>query len=350
MFRHLRRWASTWICAAALLSGMAAWSNVQAQQATTLRVVTFGGTLGTGFMKGVEGFDAANNVRVQVIEATSAQALNRVLARTGQEPEYDVVMMSPAAHYQGVKANIWEEITPKDVPNVADIIPSAYEDRKYVGWGTLAYGMMVNTDALRRANAPIPAKWADLWNPAYKGKVNVQDFANSYGQAFYEAVLHINNRNVDAAFKALKGLKTNISSFSFTPAEVDNLLLQGEAWISPTTNARANLLTMKGAPIRFIYPEDGAGAWLVYLDIPKGSPRRALAMKFVNHSLSPEVQAKLAASAQMGPVNTKVKLDPKAAQGLAYGEVSKRLRSIRWGDILGDHSNLTNRWMAEFQN
>lgn len=49
--------------------------GASAQQSTTLKVVTFGGTLGTGFIKGVAGFEAANNVKLQVIEATGAQAL-----------------------------------------------------------------------------------------------------------------------------------------------------------------------------------------------------------------------------------------------------------------------------------
>lgn len=321
-----------------------------AQQPATLKVMTFGGTLGTGFVKGVEGFEAANNVKIQFIEATPAQALNRLLARVGQEPEYDLVTMSPAAHFQGVQANMWDEVTVKDVPNVADLLPVAYEQRKYVGWGTLAYGFMVNTDALKKAGAPVPSKWTDLWNPAYKGRISIEDFANSYGQAFLEAIYEIKGRNFDAAFKSLKDLRPNIASFTFSPAEVDNHLLQGETWISPTSNARASLLRNKGAPVSFIYPSDGAGAWLVYLDVPKGTPRRNLAMKFLDFVLSPAVQAKLAVTAQMGPVNTKVKLPAETARGLAYGEVTSRLRTIRWDVIQLNLNELSNRWMSEFQN
>ncbi len=145
-------------------------------------------------------------------------------------------------------------------------------------------------------------------------------------------------------------MRPNIASFTFSPAEVDNHLLQGETWISPTSNARASLLRNKGAPVSFIYPSDGAGAWLVYLDVPKGTPRRNLAMKFLDFVLSPAVQAKLAVTAQMGPVNTKVKLPAETARGLAYGEVTSRLRTIRWDVIQLNLNELSNRWMSEFQN
>jgi putative spermidine/putrescine transport system substrate-binding protein len=320
-------------------------------QEKTLNVMTFGGTLGKGFIQGVEGFESKYGIKIRVVEATGPQGLTRLLARAGQAPEFDIAMMSPSGHYQGAQAGLWEEITAKDVPTVADLLPVAYESGKYVGFGTLAYGVQVNTEALQKAGAPVPSKWTDLWNPAYRDRIVVQDFANSYGQAFFEAIYQINGKDVDKTFAELKKLRANVCCFSFSPAETDNYLLQQEAWISPTTDSRANLQIQQGAPVKFIYPDEGAGAWLIYLNVPKNSPRRAEAMKFLDYVLSPEVQKKLAVSAQVGPVNTKVELTPEEAKGLAYGEEARRkLRPIDWGGVLTDLDALNNRWVTEFQN
>ena len=40
-------------------------------------------------------------------------------------------------------------------------------------WGTV--GILYNTKLIEEKGLPVPAKWSDLWNPAYKGEILMQD-------------------------------------------------------------------------------------------------------------------------------------------------------------------------------
>lgn len=317
---------------------------------TQLRIMVFGGTLGSGFMEAIKGFEELHNVEFVVTNSTSVQGVTRLLARKGQEPEWDIVHMSPSAHFIGAEAGIWEEITPELVPNMADLHSFAIDRDKYIGWGVLAFGLAVNTEALEEAGAPVPESWEDLWNPVYKDRIAIYDFANAYAQAFFDVVSQLEGGQ-DAAFEALKELRPNVSRFPFTPAELDNLLLTKDVWIAPNSDSRTNLLASQGAPLEFVAPSEGAGAWLVHLDIPKGSPNRELAFELMNYVLSPEVQAELALHAEVGPVNVKTELSEEAkAKGLAYGDAVESMMTLHWENIVPKLQELTNRWNSVFQN
>lgn len=329
---------------------MAATPAVAQDKPTELRILVFGGTLGSGFMEAIEGFKEEHNVTFAVTNSTAVQGVTRLLARAGQEPEWDIVHMSPSAHFMGAEAGIWEEITPELVPNMANLHSFAIDRDKYVGWGVLAFGLSVNTEALEEAGVPEPESWKDLWNPAYKDRIAVYDFANAYAQAFFDVVAQIEGGQ-DEAFAALEELRPNVARFPFTPAELDNMLLQKDVWMAPNSDSRTNLLASQGAPLKFVAPSEGAGAWLVHLDIPKGSPNRDLALELMNYVLSPDVQAELALHAEVGPVNVDTELSEEAqAKGLAYGDAVKSMMALHWENVVPNLQELTNHWNSVFQN
>ena len=40
-------------------------------------------------------------------------------------------------------------------------------------WGTV--GILYNTRLIEEKGLPVPTRWSDLWNPAYKGEILMQD-------------------------------------------------------------------------------------------------------------------------------------------------------------------------------
>jgi putative spermidine/putrescine transport system substrate-binding protein len=333
---------------AAATTGFTAIDRATAQE--TLRILVFGGTLGEGFLKAVDGFQKENNVKFVVTNSTSIQGLTRLMARAGQEPEWDIIHSSPSTHFIGTAAGLWEEISPDLVPNMKRLAPAAVDRNKYVGWGVVEFGLMVNTEALRKAGAPEPKSWKDLWRPEYKGRIAIFDFANLYGQGFFDMVRQLEGSD-DKAFDALKRMRPNVRQFPFTPAEVDNLMLQQEIWIAPNADSRAKLLARKGAPIKYIRPDDGPGVWPMYLDIPKRSPKRDLALKFTNYVLSPKVQADLALHAEVGPVNLDTQLSDEAkAKNVVDVNAIGSMRQVGWETLVPQLQDLSARWMEKFQN
>lgn len=324
--------------------------SASAQETKTLRILVFGGTLGEGFLKAVDAFQKENNVKFAVTNSTSIQGLTRLMARAGQEPEWDVIHASPSTHFLGAAAGLWEELNPQLVPNMTRLASAAVDRDKYVGWGVVEFGLAINSEALRKAGAPEPKSWKDLWRSEYKSRIAIFDFANLYGQGFFDMVRQLEGDD-DKAFAALKRLRPNVRQFPFTPAEVDNLMLSEEIWIAPNADSRAKLLARKGAPIKFVQPEDKSGVWPMYLDIPKRSPQRDLAIKFVNYVLSPKVQNDLALHAEVGPVNLDTELSPEAqAKNVVDVKTIGSMRQVEWQTIVPNLQSLTARWMQDFQN
>jgi hypothetical protein len=107
------------------------------------------------------------------------------------------------------------------------------QDRREIGGplrvGLIATGIHYNTKKLQEAGIPAPTSWNDLWDPRLKGKVAFYAFGIAYSQDFLVlmAKLHGGSEdNIQPGLARIKQLRANgnLTTFSTTPAELDNLL------------------------------------------------------------------------------------------------------------------------------
>ena len=79
------------------------------------------------------------------------------------------------------------------------------------------------------------------------------------------------------------------------------MLQTGEAGLVVWGNGRVQAVIDQGAPVEFVYPKEGAIALLTAICVVEGAPQSALGQTFLQHVVSPEVQAQLADKQWLGP-------------------------------------------------
>ena len=103
-------------------------------------------------------------------------------------------------------------------------------------------------------------------------------------------------KDVRPGLERLKTLKAsgNLAMFASSPAELDNMLVQGQAWMAVNGSPRAFIMKDKGAPIDFAFPKEGAGYFTNYFEVSRTRRIRRLPQLLVNFLTSPEIQLVIA--------------------------------------------------------
>jgi len=107
--------------------------------------------------------------------------------------------------------------------------------------------------------------------------------------------------DVDRAFKKLDEIKKHIVVWWTGGAQTTQMLQSGEVDMCPTWNARAQVVTDAGGPVRItwnqgLYSIEGWG-------IPKGNPKVAMARRFVAYTANAKRQSIFTETLAYGPTN-----------------------------------------------
>jgi putative spermidine/putrescine transport system substrate-binding protein len=200
-----------------------------------------------------------------------------------------------------------------------------------------------------------PTSWADLWNPAYKGKVGITNLASTLGTGFLVEIARMyggNEGNVEPGFAALQKLKPSLSAIAANPGQLATLFQQGQIDISPGNYNAIQILKAQGVPVEWVAPKEGAIAFKSTFHIVKNSSNQELAFKLIEAALSPEVQSVLMAEPYLVvPTNTKVKITGPVAKELAANEAEMRQRFVfqDWAKINEQRAGWLDRFNREMR-
>ena len=314
----------------------------------------FGGTHEKNMKERVlPSFEKKFGVKVLYVTGTMAANFARAQAWKGK-PEGDIIWTNDLTHVTGKKLGLYEKLDAHRVTALRDVYETA-RDAENVGvmQGFQAEGLEYNTKIFRERNLPAPTSWWDLWRPELKGRVGLYAGTNAYTQYLIPTIARIaggNERNTDAAFAKFRELGPSAPTFAVAPAELDNLLKQGEVWITYNGSSRVYELAAAGFPVDFVYPKEGAVVFGNWFDILKGAPHPELAQELVNYLISPEAQTLFAQHVFFGPINRQTKLDVETARRVPYG--SDRLAGMIKLDFEAMNTEVgrwTERWNREVE-
>jgi putative spermidine/putrescine transport system substrate-binding protein len=259
----------------------------------------------------IPGFEKKTGIKINLVVGTAFTNYAKVNAARNH-PDIDVYWSNELTHVAGKQQNLYTKLDPAVVTNLADVYDVA-KDPDGIGVSSyiLATGIEYNTKALKDAGIPPPTSWEDLWNPKLKGRVAMYSFDVAYSEdiiALMTRYLGGNEKDVRRGIAKLKSLRTsgNLTQFANSSAELDTMMVQGQAWMTVNGSLRAFTLKSQGAPIDFAFPKEGAGYFTNYLDVVKNAPHPRAAQILVNYLLSPEAQLMIAKGAVAAPVNKKV--------------------------------------------
>jgi putative spermidine/putrescine transport system substrate-binding protein len=216
----------------------------------------------------------------------------------------------------------------------------------------MATGIQYNSKAFADAGIPAPTAWSDLWNPKLKGKIALYNFSVAYSQDLLALLTRLaggTEKDIRPGLARVKELKIsgNLAMFASSPAELDNMLVQGQAWATVNGSPRGFILKDRGAPIDFAFPKEGAGFFANYFEVVKNAPHPKAAQTLVNFLIGPEMQLAIAQGMVVAPINRKVALTDKlkAETPSSEAEIRKLIRidRVEMNKQLDNWAELWNR-------
>lgn len=270
-----------------------------------------------------------------------------------RRPQWDLIHQNQNTSSQlGALGAIieWKE---EDLSNLKNIHPS-FRYPYLAGKVHTPFGLAVNTNKITK---PI-AKWADLWDPEFKGKVGFPAW-EWMGQEVFHAINQINGGtpdNVDPGIEKMKALYADGGAITIDNVEhTKQLLVAEEVWIAPYFGARTEQAKEAGAPVEFIVPEEGGLSFIFNTSIISGRPddSRELALAFVDTTLDAEKQIEFSKLTGYPPTNMEAmknlppelkKLELSDAQLESLGKLQ---RDFDYMAMFAYRDQIKDRWNKE---
>lgn len=263
-------------------------------------------------------FEEATGCQVNVkVFATSNEAVQ--LFNSGQ---YDVVSASGDASLRLV---FGEQVQPVDVslvPNYADVIP----ELKDKPWNTVdgvnygvPHGRGANLLLYTASEYPTPPdSWKDMWeadSPA-AGKISPYDDAIYIADAAVylmatqpelgiENPYALDQEQFDAAIALLEQQKPLVAEYWGDVIKQGTAIASGAVLQSQGWQLTANIANAEGEVVATTKPKEGATGWSDTWMIKKDTDNINCAYKWLDHVVSPEVNAQIAEYFGEAPANSK---------------------------------------------
>ena len=248
------------------------------------------------------------NLKISTVTGGSGQLLRRIEAEVAK-PQGDV-FWSSSANTLGAFKPLFE---PYKVVDHGSIVPALRQPQDLWTAANIHVAVvMLNKGQL--GGLPEPKTWADLLNPAFKGKMTIADPANS--STAYTILWGIDKL---LGGDALKKLADNIKVTASAPTVLRSVG-QGEFAIGLTFESNAYAYVAGGQKeIALVYPADGTYTTPEFYTLIKGAPGGALAQQACDLLASKEVQIALLESAFRRPTRS----DIEVAKHAELPELSK---------------------------
>ncbi len=285
---------------------------VFAQNALT--VVNFGGANGAAQKKAYfEPFEKAGG-KVTQVEYNGEQAKIKAMVEA-KNVTWDVVEVESPDVNRGCDEGLFEKMDWAKVGNKADFQKAAVHE---CGVGTFVWSTVMAYDGDKLKTAP--TSFADFWDvKKFPGKRGMRKSAR-YNLEFALMADGVKSTDVykvlatkegaERAFKKLTELKPNIQWWE-AGAQPPQFLVAGDVTMSTAYNGRIDAAQREGKNLKISWT--GGIYDLDYWVMPKGTPNKEAAMKFIALASSPDAQAEYARNISYGPTNNKAlsKLDAK---------------------------------------
>ena len=177
--------------------------------------------------------------------------------------------------------------TPKGFDKLSPKFRDSDKPPKWVGNNGWICAIIFNEAEAKKKNAPKPATWKDLANPAYRGQIVMSHPASS-GTGFMYVSAWLQLYGEEAGWKFMDELHQNVARYMHSGSAPAAVAAKGEYMIGLGFDIRGSRLKEEGAPIDIIMPKDGLGWDMNAMAIIKGTKKLDAAKKLVDWGISEE--------------------------------------------------------------
>ena len=339
-------------CSMLALSPLA---RAQGAAGETLRVATFGGTFIEAIKATIEPkFKAMTGAGVEYIAGGPRDHMSRMAAAGGRNVPFDVVDLPADSQQDCIRQGLFEPVQASELTNANKLQPEAWINKGYAPAREWIVSGILYIEERLSSNGLSPASGFELLRDAkLAGHVAIPEIANPVAPAFLGGLakhLSGDETNIDAALKFLQQVRDPILFPNF--AALQTRFNGGEIWVVPGNLAYASRLKAPNATVKFMRPAIGDRHGIGYAegaDIVKGTPRRKLALAWIDAGLDTDVQIAMARQAGYSPTNA----DAAATLGKDPGFASRFLTTKEdiagmyfpdWARINAAYPNWVQQW------
>lgn len=271
----------------------------------------------------------------------------------------DVVVLGDTYIPLAVDEGLLAPLDFQNIPNFRNLGPNFRDlifdpDNLYsvmIQWGTT--GLVVRTD---RVYAPVTS-WADLWDPAYAGKIGVWPYKNELIGIALKTLGHsINSEDPDelaAAGDKLVQLRANVYLLDPNQATgvaqlLDDRTVMIYGWSYDAVAAHKQI-----AASQYILPEEGTLIWTDNVTIPAATRHKIQAEQFINFLLRPTISAQFVNELSVPSPNEAARpyVKPDVAYNTAVYPPRRTLEQAEFSAILSPatlrlHDQIWERFLA----
>ena len=248
----------------------------------------------------IKKFEKQHGVRVRQVYYETEEEQERLLSLTNGKG-YDVVLVSMINGLSYLNRKWLAPVDGARVPNLRHIDPAwgrmAPELMQHAvpfSWGTM--GIVYRKDLVKGE----VRGWKDLLVPRkeLRGRIMmIKDLRDAMVPALKMLGFSVNSGNMAelaAAEKVLLSQRPFVKKYGYPALDKKSPLVKGEIWMAMVYSGDAVTLQELNRNIAFVFPEEGTSLWLDNLVVLESSPKKELAMAFINFLNEPENAAQLA--------------------------------------------------------
>lgn len=234
-----------------------------------------------------ECYELVYGVKINHSEYSSNEEMYAKLSAGGST--YDLVQ--PTDYIVGlmIKQNMLQKLDKTKLPVVPSLNP-AYMNLAFDPGNeyTLPYqagidAIIYNADTV----SPVPAAYADLWNPEYAGRmVMLDDSRVIIGMTLLTLGYDVNTTDpaqLEEAKVQLSELIKNVKLFDSDSPKT--ALIAGDVDLGITWTGEAFTAQQENPAFKFIYPTEGAILWQDNWAMPTGAPHADAAYAWINYTM-----------------------------------------------------------------
>lgn len=152
---------------------------------------------------------------------------------------------------------------------------------------------------------PAPTRWADLWEPHWKGHLTMlDDPAEVFAAALCKLGFSLNSRDPNELRAAQReAVKQKPLLRAYLNTEVRDQAVAGDILGAQIWSTTAQQAIDSSNDLAFVYPTDGFPLSLDCAVILQESPRKDIAHEFLNYLLEPAVNARIAETMRTATAN-----------------------------------------------
>jgi spermidine/putrescine-binding protein len=255
-------------------------------------------------------FEEKNGVKINIdYYADEQEAMNKI--RAAGVGTHDIVFLGAGFEDIAIKQGLIVPMDESRVPSLADVYQplKKIKDDGKLYCATYSFGLngLVVYDPAKTGKKI--ASWKDVYSGEYKGRIGKIDKSNEqiwrtalslgmkYGPLTDEQFQQIEAKLLED----MKQVRTIYGHYD----QMAQLVASGEIWLADADDGGARQAKAKGLPIEITYPAEGLTAWYDGPCIVAQAPHPEAAYAFINHMMSPEIQARLPKELGYAPANGK---------------------------------------------